>query len=249
MKVVGGKPHYGEAIGILMFDGRRYPMVPGDVGNACTFEFPVRMKIVKGLFNCPPPPEEWPKDKMPEEVDRMIAAARELRDEGVRAIVTCCGFFTVFQDVLAREVGLPVFTSPLLLIPMLRRMIGPNKQIGVMTASKTALTEGYFRAAGVDSMDGIVISGLEESREFSETHMGGTRIEMDVDLLRQEVVAIARSCALAHPDLGAMVLECTTLPTFAADIQAEIGLPVFDYVGFIECIQRSVVQRHYTGFA
>ena len=38
MKVLGGKPHYGEAIGILMFDGKRYPMIPGDVGNACSFD-------------------------------------------------------------------------------------------------------------------------------------------------------------------------------------------------------------------
>lgn len=248
MKVTGGRPHYGAAIGILMFDGRRYPMVPGDVGNASTFEFSVRMKIVKGLFNCPPPPEDWPEGRLPEEVDRMLSAACELRDEGVRAIVTCCGIFSVFQDVLAREIGLPVFTSPLLLIPLLRRMIGPDRKIGVLTASKTELTEGYFRAAGVDSLDGIVISGLEESGEFCATHMGGARIEMDVDLLRREVVAIARNCALAHPDLGALVLECTTLPTFAADIQAEIGLPVFDYVRFIEFIQHSVVQSRYSGF-
>ena len=105
-----------------------------------------------------------------------------------------------------------------------------------------------FRAAGIAPSTAIAIEGLEDSTEFYGTHMGGTRIEMDVDLLRREVVDIAVRFARAHPDMAAMVLECTTLPTFAADIQAATGLPVVDYVGFMDFVHRSVVQRRYDGF-
>ena len=59
MKVRGGRVYYGEAIGIALFDGRRYPMVPGDVGNASTYSYPVRLKVVPGLLACPPPPSAW----------------------------------------------------------------------------------------------------------------------------------------------------------------------------------------------
>ncbi len=57
--IKGGYPYYGEAIGILMFDNRRYPMIPGNVGNASTYDFPVRLKVVKGLNWYPPPVDEW----------------------------------------------------------------------------------------------------------------------------------------------------------------------------------------------
>jgi len=141
----------------------------------------------------------------------------------------------------------PVFTSPLLLVPILHRMFG-GREIGILTASKRLLVEGYLRAAGIGPDHRVAIAGLDESSEFNATHMGGTRIEMDVARLRDEVVAIAASLARDRPDLAAIVLECSSLPTFAADIQAATGLPVFDYVGFVEFVYRSVVQRRYDGF-
>ena len=75
----------------------------------------------------------------------------------------------------------------------------------------------------------------------------GTRIEMDLYRLRDEVVAIAVQLVRERPGLAAIVLECTTLPSFAADIESATGLPVFDYIAFVEFIHRSVLPRRYTG--
>jgi Asp/Glu/hydantoin racemase len=44
-----------------------------------------------------------------------------------------------------------------------------------------------------------------------------------------------------------LLLECSQLPTFAADIQDAVNLPVFDYIGFIDMIYSAVVQRRYAG--
>jgi Asp/Glu/hydantoin racemase len=247
MKLKGGRAYFGQAVGILLFDGRRYPMAPGDVGNASTYGFPVRLKIVPGLIDTPTPAEAWAGGKPPREFELLVAAARELEAEGVRAIVTSCGFFSVVQDALAQAVRVPVFTSPLLLVPLLCRMFG-GREIGILTASKRLLVDGYLRAAGIGPDHRIAIAGLDESNEFNATHMGGTRIEMDVAKLRDEVVAIAASLARDRHDLAAIVLECSSLPTFAEDVQAATGLPVFDYVAFVEFVFRSVVQRRYEGF-
>jgi Asp/Glu/hydantoin racemase len=248
MKVPGGRPYYGEAIGIALFDGRRYPMVPGDVGNASSYGFPVRLKVVKGLLRTPAPPVISADGNLSTEARLLVEAGRELEAEGVHAVVTACGFFSLLQDVLAKAVAIPVFTSPLMLIPLIRRMTRPDRQIGVITASKELLTWDYLEAVGVERSMSLVITGLETSSEFTATHMGGSRIEMDVDLLRREVVEIATDFQRAHPALGAIVLECTTLPTFAADIQRATALPVYDYIGFCDFIYRSVVQRPYDGF-
>ena len=247
MIIPGGYPYSGEAIGILMFDNRRYPMAPGNVGNASSYAYPVRLKVVKGLDWYPPHADEW-GDPRPREVDLLVDAARELEQEGVRAIVTCCGFFTTVQEVLAEAVNIPVFTSPLILLPLLQRMIATSRSIGVFTASQEYLDDSFFRAAGVSDMSRIRVFGAESSTEFMATHLGGKRTELDVDLLEQQLVGIAGDLTDANPDLGMILLECTTFPTFAAAIQQRVGLPVVDYIGFIDFIFKSVVCRRYTGF-
>jgi hypothetical protein len=245
--VNGGYPYYGEAIGILMFDERRYPMIPGNVGNASTYDFPVRLKVVEGLNWYPPPEDDW-GEPPPPEVGLLVDAARELEREGVRAIVTCCGFFSVMQETLAKAVDIPVFTSPLILLPMLLRTITPSKSIAVYTASKPHLTEGFIRAGGVADLQRIRLFGAEDSSEFRATHMGGTRTDLDVELLQRQIVDIAARFAADYPDVGMILLECTTFPSFSAGIQQRTGLPVVDYIGMINFVFNSVVSRHYYGF-
>ena len=243
----GGKQYYGEAIGIAIFDGLRYAMIPGDVGNASTYDFPVRVKVIKGLSDNPYPPITDEQGNYTGEIRRTITGIKELAGEGVRAVVTCCGFFSLVQDLLTKEVDVPVFTSPLMLVPLISRLIGPNREIGVITASKKLLTKPFFEAVGVKETHPVVIAGLEESSEFYATHMGGSKKDIDVDLLRSEVVEITRCLAASRPRLGALLLECTTLPSFSADIQEATGLPVFDYICFINMLYQAVVQKRYHG--
>ena len=247
MMIKGGRQYYGEAIGILLFDGRYYPMAPGDVGNASTYDFPVRTKVVKGLHWYPGPQQSW-GERRPNEVDLLVDAAKELEADGVRAIVTCCGFFSTLQDVLVREVSIPLFTSPLILLPLLLRMIDPMKKVAVVTASKPHLTDQFLLVDGLDELDRVTVVGAETSSEFMQTHMGGKRTSMDLALLEKQVVEIVDRHAEENPDLGMILLECTSFPTFAAAIQDKTRLPVVDYVGFIEFIYRSVVCRRYSGF-
>ena len=47
MRVQGGTNLYGFTVGILMLD-TRFPRIPGDMGNATTFDFPVRYHRVTG---------------------------------------------------------------------------------------------------------------------------------------------------------------------------------------------------------
>lgn len=247
MKVTGGRAYYGQAIGILLFDGRRYPVLPGDVANASSYDVPVRLEVVPGLFDVPPPPRLWTGGEAPDGARRMRDAAIALAGQGVRAIVTACGFFVALQDYLAKAVSVPVFTSPLILIPLLSRMLG-NRKLGVVTASKSLLDAAFLEVAGVTEDMNVVIEGIEDSAEFYATHMGGTRIEMDAAKLRGEVVGIAARFARAHPDMAGMLIECSNLPTFSAEIQQETGLPVFDYFTFVKFIQASVVQAPFRGF-
>jgi Asp/Glu/hydantoin racemase len=245
MVIKGGKQYYGEAIGIALFDGRRYPILPGDVANASTYDYPVRLKVIEGLFDTPTP---WDKNRaVPADIQKIIDAVKSLEDDGVRAVVTACGFFSVVQEMLADAVNIPVFTSPLMMVPQIVRMIRSDRSVCIITASERLLVSDYLTAVGIASDMPVHIVGMEASTEFYATHMGGTQTTLDVDLQTRELVEIARNAVIQFPDIGALLLECSQLPTFAADIQDVVNLPVFDYIGFIDMIYCSVVQRRYTG--
>ena len=49
-KPAGGKTLYGVRVGILMME-TRFPRVPGDIGNAHTWPFPVLCKVVRGAVH------------------------------------------------------------------------------------------------------------------------------------------------------------------------------------------------------
>ena len=246
MVIKGGKQYYGEAIVIALFDGRRYPILPGDVANASTYDYPVRLKVIEGLFDTPTP---WDKNRaVPADIQKIIDAVKSLEDDGVRAVVTACGFFSVVQKILADAVNIPVFTSPLMMVPQIVRMIRSDRSVCIITTSERLLVSDYLTAVGIAVDMPVHIVGMEASTEFYATHMGGTRTTLDVDLQRREIVEITRNAVIRHPDIGALLLECSQLPTFSADIQEAVNLPVFDYIGFIDMIYCSVVQRRYTGF-
>ena len=245
MKVDGGKQYYGEAIGIALFDGRRYPILPGDVANASTYGYPVRLKVIEGLYETP---TSWNKTlKVPADIQRIVDTVKSLEDDGVRAVVTACGFFSVAQEILADSVDIPVFTTPLLMVPQIVRLIGSDRSVCIITASERLLVSDYLAAADIELDMPVNIVGMEPSSEFYATHMGGTRTTWDVDLQRRELLEIVQNAVLRFPNVGAFLLECSQLPTFSADIQDVVNLPVFDYIGFIDMIHLSVVQRRYSG--
>src|SRR5437773_2724241 len=149
-RVGGGFNQYGFTVGILMLD-TRFPRIPGDMGNAGTFPFPVRYHRVQGAG-----PDLVVRRGAEGLLPAFVDGARQLEREGVGAITTNCGVLTKFQrDVAA-------------------------------------------------------------------------------------AVQVARRLVAEHPDIGALVLECTNMPPYTADIQRETGLPVFDIVSLVTLAHRAL---------
>ncbi|HLH67770.1 MAG TPA: hypothetical protein VKY90_01745 [Candidatus Dormibacteraeota bacterium] len=57
--------------------------------------------------------------------------------------------------------------------------------------------------------------------------------ELDVARAREGHVQAARLLPRRHPEVGAIVLECTSMPPYAAAIREETGLPVHDLTTFV----------------
>ncbi len=222
----GGQAVYGQDIGILMLD-TRFPRIPGDVGNALTFDFPVRYRVITAAtVDKIVADAESARQQLP----AFIEAARELERDGVRALVTTCGFLTVFQEELAAAVSIPVVSSSLFLVPLVRRMLGPAHSIGIVTAHGGSLSGAHLTAAGIDPAWPVHVRGLEDSSAFASAILdAGPREDytLDVEQVREEVVAACRALVEARPDIGAIVFECTNLPPYREAVTRALRLPVF----------------------
>ncbi|MBM4442039.1 MAG: aspartate/glutamate racemase family protein [Candidatus Rokubacteria bacterium] len=226
MRVSGGRNVYGFTVGVLMLD-TRFPRIPGDMGNATTFPFPVRYHRVEGAG-----PDLVVRRGADGLLDRFIEGARYLEREGVAAVTTNCGFLVKFQRQMAAAVRIPVFTSSLLLVPLVHRMLAPGRRVGIVTVNAPSLSPEHLAGAGIDADIPLAVTGLETEKEFTRVLLDD-ELELDVALAREEHVRVARRLADAHPDLGAIVLECTNMPPYADDIRRETGLPVFDITSLV----------------
>ena len=229
----------GHAIGIVTLE-TWYPLLPGNVANATTFDFPVRYKILRQAT------VERIMSADPALLDMIIQAGHEFEREGVRAMVGACGYFAHYQRQVAAALSIPVFLSSLLQVPVISRALKPEQQVGILVANAKAVGQEMLDACGITSDIPIVYLGMEDQPEFRNIlEYGG---QFHYDKLEAEVVESARRLIAENPNVGAILLECSDLPPFARSVQRAVRLPVFDFISMINWIYHGVVQRVYSGF-
>ncbi len=233
----GGKAVYGAPLGILMLEAR-FPRIPGDMGNATTWPFPVLYRVVKGAS-----PEKVVLNGAAGLLPDFLDAAADLVAQGAEAITTNCGFLALFQKELAAHVRVPVATSSLMQVPWVQATLPPGKRVGVVTVSAQSLTPAHLVGAGVPLDTPIV--GTENGREFFRVLILGEKEDMDIGLAARDVMDAARTLVRGHPDIGAIVLECTNMPPYAHAIQESLGMPVYDIYALITWLHAGLRPRDF----
>lgn len=236
----GGQNICGASIGVLCLESY-FPKPPGHIKNPSSLPFPVLYEMIDGvtvpaLLNNPSPDLLAP----------FIEGAQRLEAEGVRAITGSCGFLALFQKELAATVSVPVFASSLIQVPLAYHMTGAHAPVGVLTADASALTAKHFEGVGAAEIP-VAVQGLENTSEFAEVILRNTRTRMDTDLIEAEVIEAALSLKHQNPDIRSLVLECTDLPPYAARIQDELKLPVFDLTTLAQMAHSVAVRQPYSG--
>jgi len=240
MLMPGGTNLSGATIGVLCLDSR-FPKPPGHIKNPSGLTFPVLYETVRGAGVA-----ELIHNPTPQFIEPFIEAAQRLQADGVRAITGSCGFLALYQKELSTAVEVPVFASSIIQVPLAHAMLGPDKVVGVLTADATGLTEKHFAAVGAGHVP-VVVAGLEGSTEFRKVILESRRHQMDLAKVEAEVLAAAEGLARAHPNLGAIVLECTDMPPYAHAVQDRLELPVFDLTTLATMVHEAVCRTPYAG--
>ncbi|WP_230203695.1 aspartate/glutamate racemase family protein [Bacillus massiliigorillae] len=230
----------GYSVGILYLDGCWYPVLPGNVANLSTYQFPVRLKKVP---NCT---TSRLLNGDADLLESVIQAAKELEAEGARAISAACGFFGNFQEKVANAVDIPVYLSSVVQIPWIQVGLKSNQKVGMLTAYADGMSENLFKSCGVYNTNNVVIQDLSKCTEFS--CILEDRGTFDNEKLREEVVMAADQLVKNNPDIAAILLECSDLPPYASDIQRQVKLPTYDFITLINWVHHATSQRPYYGF-
>jgi hypothetical protein len=235
----------GATIGLIQFRAN-LPMLPGNMGNATTFDFPLlyREMNADSIFDIM---AEEPTENF---TSGAVEAAKWLELQGVRAIMGNCGFFGTYQKVIQAELNVPFFGSSLMLLPMIVQSVPPNKKVGVITANGPILKRvPAVENSGLsaeDKANRIVIMGCEDGPEFSGAIMANTGRYNPVKV-ENEIVSVARQMVSENKDIVAILLECTELSPHAVAVQNAVRMPVWDYTTLTNWIYSGCVRRPFTG--
>jgi hypothetical protein len=217
-----------KPLGILMLD-TRFPRIEGDIGNPASFDFPVIFRTMQGIGST---------DAVAAHPDRprVLAAlksnAEALAAEGAVGLSTSCGFLALYQKELEQLSPVPVATSALLLIKTLK-----GKKVGVITASAENLTPAHFAAVGAPP--DTAVAGLPSNGSFAATFLrNGTTL--DRGAVEKEAVEAGRALLRDHPDVDAIVLECTNLPPYKKALEHALGVPVFDVLDLLRGFRKGL---------
>ncbi len=239
---------YGMGLGVIILDDV-YPGFPGDVRNASAYPFPIQYEVVKGVDIRALVVEE---DKSPC-LAPIQHAAKKLEQLGCRAIAAECGYFAYFQKKIAGFVDVPVFMSSLLQVPLAQQLIGPNRLVGLVAAERRYLKDAHLEAVGIKPGSNYIVAGAEDEYDCPEfKHLWGDSDRTDppgaiYEKAEKDFVRTAVSFYNDHPNMGAMVLECTGFQPFARAIQRKIDIPIFSWGTLLDYAYSVVVHRDYYG--
>ena len=220
---------------------RYFSMLPGTLENGTSYDFPVQYWPLDISADY-----DGPRTKTPH-VDlgkRMIEAGQELERQGVKLVSTDCGFYAYFQDEVARALGVPFCSGGLMPVPLVSRIIGSDRRVGIVTWNSRALTKKHLAGAGIDDSIKYAVVGYETYREKREKEGTNAKAAVtNLKMLEEDLVDAVKKLIVQYPDIGAIVLECTAFPPAAYAIWKATGLPVFDVVGLLNYIGKAVVRK------
>ena len=128
-------------------------------------------------------------------------------------------------------------------LPWVQRTLPPGKRVGVITISSGNLTTAHFEAVGAP-VDTPMI-GTEGGTEFTKSITGESHT-LYVEASRDDIVAAGQELIRRHPEIGALVLECTNMGPCSRDLNLALGVPAFDIVSLLTWFHAGLRPRRFS---
>ncbi|MCK1526197.1 hypothetical protein IVB15_00040 [Bradyrhizobium sp. 182] len=195
--------------------------LPGSLMSPATYNFPVISETVEGAW----------ADRVirgdPALEPAYIATAQKLVKRGAIAIGSNCGFSIRHQKAVAASVKVPVAMSSLLLVPILLHQLPASAKLAVVTADSMHCGEDLLGIESPADNSRVIVGGIEGGL-FWQNEMKRPPPRTDVADIEADVIACVERLRKAHPEIAAILFECTGFPLVAPPVRRLTGLPTYD---------------------
>jgi hypothetical protein len=127
-------------------------------------------------------------------------------------------------------------------VPLVQSLLPPGKRVGVLTISAATLSPDHLLAAGAPA--DLPVVGTDEGREFTRAILGDEP-ELDVAAAEQDILEAGDRLLARHPEIGAVVLECTNMAPYARALSERLKRPVFDIVSLVTWFHAGLAPRDF----
>ena len=206
-------------VSVLQLD-TDFPRIAGDVGCVDSYTGDVEiLRIAAASVN-------KIVSNQPETID-IAPFEKALQQASGDVVVTSCGFLSYWQTHLAVQTTKPFISSSLIALEHLSKRYDPGEVL-ILTFDEHSLTSQHLGAFS-DYASGIV--GLPKQMHLRQV-ISGNRTDLNADLATHELSQfIAERQRSQHKHL---LLECTNLPPYKAQMKHVAGLPITDILTLIE---------------
>lgn len=215
-------------VGVLMLD-TAFPRPVGDIGNAATFGGRVLYETV-ALATLD---RVIDGDVTDPALGRAFLPARDrLVARGAEMLTTSCGLLVFHQALMAEGCPVPFTASALLALPTL---VARHGRVGVLGMEARSITTAHLRAAGAPG--DTPVGGLRADAHLPRVlRANRADVMLDPALATADVLVAGDDLLAAHPDLDAVLLECTNLPPYTAALRRHLGRPVYDCLDWLRMV-------------
>lgn len=229
----------GPKLGIIAIDSAT-SLLPGSPCNAASYSVPVDFELAQGATG------DRCLDGDPGLLAELQRAASALEQRGARVIGSNCGYLARYQAGVADAVGVPVFLSPLLLLPVLSSIVRSKGKIGIVTYAARGITRELVLAAGyTGDLRRLVVAGVDHTPAWAVLNAPSATLQPDA-MKRDLEVAVAELLA-CEPEIAALLFECTTMSVFTPSISRRVALPIFDNTALLNTMIGSLAVAPYVG--
>jgi hypothetical protein len=217
-------------VSVLQLD-TDFPRVAGDVGCADTYRGTVE------IIRMPSATVGQVVSNRPDLIDiaPMEDALRRARGD---LVVTSCGFLSYWQAHLAGLTDKPFISSALTALEDLSRSYAAG-EILILTFDAASLTPLHL-GAHADYATGMV--GLPDDMHLKRVIRENQKT-LDVERAGRELAAFIATAQKPHHKH--ILLECTNLPPYKAQMQAVTDLSITDILTCIEAAQLNTINPHF----
>jgi hypothetical protein len=112
----------------------------------------------------------------------------------------------------------------------------------VLTVSAASLSPEHMIAAGAGPDTPVV--GTDDGREFTRV-MLDDRPRLDAAAAERDIIEAGDALVAAHPNTGAVLLECTNMVPYARALENHLRLPVYSIYTFVTWFQAGLAPRDF----